>query len=143
MLDASLRDATTRRKRQANAPSCLAAAEGYNRGMRGVIGLLLLGALAACHPSTVQDYADTVAGLPPEVRLAWHLEVVGDVARWRECTAPDACGQLERSRPADEVLRVERAGHVLVDGQEVDVLRLSLAARRSCDYAGCSDMPQR
>lgn len=77
----------------------------------------------------VKDYAETVAGLPPEVVLGWDLLVVDDVARWRECTAVDACGQIERSRPAKDLLAVARVAHTSVEGRQVDVLKLSLAPR--------------
>jgi len=105
--------------------------------------LLALVACAVPRPSTVRDYGETLAGLPPETVLAWNFEVVGDVARWRECVAMDTCGTLERSRPANEVLSVERVAQASIDGRQVDVLRLSLVARRSCDYSGCSDRPDR
>ena len=78
----------------------------------------------------VKGYADTVEGLPPDTTLAWDFSIAGDVARWRECTAIDACGATERERPAGEVLAVEHVGQATAgDGGPVDVVRLSLAPR--------------
>jgi hypothetical protein len=77
----------------------------------------------------VEAYGETAVGLPPETTLAWNLVVAGDTARWRECSAIDACGQTERTRPTSELLGVERVATTSVDGREIDVLRLSLAPR--------------
>ena len=77
----------------------------------------------------VKDYTETAAGLPPEVVLGWDLVVAGDVAQWHECTAVDACGQVERSRPTKDLLAVGHAAQTSVDGRQVDVLKLSLAPR--------------
>jgi hypothetical protein len=76
----------------------------------------------------IEAYGETAAGLPPEKLLGWDLSVVGDVAHWRECTAEDACTTVERTRPTKELLAVEHVGRLTIDGAEVDVLRLSLAA---------------
>jgi hypothetical protein len=82
------------------------------------------------YANNVKGYAETAAGLPPETTLASDFRVAGEVARWRECTAIDACGRLERERPAAEVLAVEHVGHAIVgDAGEVEVVRLSLAPR--------------
>jgi hypothetical protein len=75
----------------------------------------------------VAGYAETVAGLPPDTVLAWDLRVEGGMARWRECATIDACDDVERERPASEVLGVEHVGHA--DGGLVDVVKLSLAPR--------------
>lgn len=77
----------------------------------------------------VKAYGETAAGLPPEVAYAWQLRVTGDVARWRECTSIDTCGDVERTRPASELLGVERAGEAEIDGERVEVVKLSLSPR--------------
>jgi hypothetical protein len=77
----------------------------------------------------VKAYAETAAGLPPETTLGWDLVVAGDVARWRECSSVETCGQIERSRPVADLLAVEHVARSSVDGEEVAVLRLSLAPR--------------
>jgi hypothetical protein len=78
----------------------------------------------------IKGYAETVAGLPPETLLAWDLRVEGGVARWRDCTAIEACRDVEHERPASELLAVEYVGHAGVgDGGEIDVLKLSFPPR--------------
>jgi hypothetical protein len=79
----------------------------------------------------VKGYGETVAGLPPETVLGCDLVVAGDVARWRECAAVDSCGQVERSRPAKDLIAVERVGKAAIEERQVDVLKLSLTARPS------------
>jgi hypothetical protein len=79
----------------------------------------------------VKRYGETVAGLPPETVLGCDLVVAGDVARWRECAAADSCGQVERSRPARDLLAVEHVGKTSIEDRQVEVLKLSLAARPS------------
>jgi hypothetical protein len=78
----------------------------------------------------VKAYAETVAGLPPEVVLARNLHIGGGVARWQQCTAVGACEESERERPANDVLAIE---HVRSAGNEdaggADWLSLSLAPR--------------
>ena len=82
------------------------------------------------YANNVKGYAETVGGLPPETALATDFYVAGNVAHWRECTAVDACGTLERERPAAEVLAVERVAHAAAgDAGEIDVVRLSLVPR--------------
>jgi hypothetical protein len=71
--------------------------------------------------------------------FGWDLSVAGDAARWRECTAVDACGQAERSRPANDLLAVDRVGQAGVDGREVDVLKLSLATSSEVRRAELED----
>ena len=117
---------------------------GYNTRMRWtLVACLMALVLVGCADAqttkrantpewdmkNVKDYAETVAGLPPEKVLGWDLLVVDDVARWRECTAVDACGQVERSRPTKDLLAVARVAHTSVEGRQVDVLELSLAPR--------------
>jgi hypothetical protein len=77
----------------------------------------------------VKGYGETAAGLPPDTTLGWDLVVVGDVARWRECTAVDVCGQVERSRPAKDLLAVGHVARTFIEGREIEVLKLSLTAR--------------
>ena len=81
------------------------------------------------YAKNVKGYGETVAGLPPEKVLAWNLVVVGDTARWRECTSLDVCGNVERSRPASDLLGVERLEATEIDGGRTEVLRLSLSPR--------------
>jgi hypothetical protein len=79
----------------------------------------------------IAGYAETAMGPPPDVAYAWDLDFVGDVARWRECSTADACTNVERSRPASDLLAVAPAGRAHVgDGPEVDVVKLSLAPGR-------------
>jgi hypothetical protein len=77
----------------------------------------------------VAGYAETAAGLPPDVVLGWDLRVAAGVARWRECAAIDDCTDVERERPAGELIAVERVGKRTTDGGDVDVVKLSLAAK--------------
>jgi len=81
------------------------------------------------YAKNVKGYGETVAGLPPEKVFAWDLVVVGDTARWRECLSIDECGQVERSRPASELLGVERLKETDLDGRRIEVLKLSLSPR--------------
>jgi hypothetical protein len=75
-------------------------------------------------------YGETAAGPSPDIALGWDLRVAGGVARWRECTAPDACSDIARERPADQLIAFERVGRRADrDGRELDVVRLSLAPR--------------
>jgi hypothetical protein len=93
------------------------------------------------YAKNVKAYAETAAGLPPDVAFGWRLTVSGDVARWFECTAIDVCGQVERQRPARELLAVERVEEAVVEGRPVEVLKLSLAPRPS--YIVPNFKPQR
>ena len=77
----------------------------------------------------VKAYGETVAGLPPDTVLGCDLVVAGEVARWRECAAVDSCGQIERSRPAKDLLAVEHVGQTSIEERQVEVLKLSLTAR--------------
>ncbi len=77
----------------------------------------------------VKAYGETAAGLPPDVTYGWQLRVTSDVARWRECTSVDACGNVERSRPASDLLGIERVGEADVGGERVEVMKLSLSPR--------------
>ena len=77
----------------------------------------------------VRGYAETAGGQAPDKVLGWDLVVVGDVARWRECTSVDRCGNIERSCATRDLLGVERVGQATVDREPIDVLRLSLVAR--------------
>jgi hypothetical protein len=77
----------------------------------------------------VAGYVKTATGLPPDESLAWHLEVVGDIASWRECSAVDVCTTVERRRPASDLLSFSPVGHATVEGEQVDVVRLSLSPR--------------
>lgn len=79
--------------------------------------------------SNVEAYAETAMGLPPDQVLAHDLVIVGDAARWRECTAVDACSRIERTRPAKDLVAVEHVAKTSVDGEEVEILKLSLVAR--------------
>jgi hypothetical protein len=111
--------------------------------MRFVRGIVVALACSACvDPLTtkpvsgpawelknIEAYGETAVGLPPDTTLAWDLVLSGDTARWRECTATDACGPVERSRPTSELLAVERVATTTVADREVEVLRLSLAPR--------------
>jgi hypothetical protein len=105
-------------------------------------GLLLLIAATGCvDPLTshatngpewevknVKGYADTVAGLPPDVVYGWGLVVEGDLVRWWECSTVEVCGSIERERPKHDVLAVEKVGSTDAgDGGRVDVLKLSLS----------------
>jgi hypothetical protein len=81
------------------------------------------------YASNVKAYGETAAGLPPEVAYAWDLRIAGDVARFYECTAVDACTKVERTRPASEVLGIQKAGKAEVEGEVVTVMKLSLTAR--------------
>jgi hypothetical protein len=74
----------------------------------------------------VSNYAETVKGGDPETAYGWDLRIAGGVARWRECASAEECGEIERERPASEVLAFERVGIV----HDTDVLKLSLAPRR-------------
>jgi hypothetical protein len=79
----------------------------------------------------VKGYAETAAGLPPDVVYGWGLVVEGDVVRWHECSTADTCGFIERTRPKQDVLSIEKVGQGSAgDGGMVDVLKLSLAPGR-------------
>ena len=113
--------------------------------MRRAIHLIGLLGLAACvdqhknapapvpepvfYAKNVKAYGDTVAGLPPDVVYAWDLRVAGDVARFYECTAIDACSKVERTRPASEILGMQKVGKAEVEGEIVTVMKLSLEPR--------------
>ncbi len=101
-------------------------------------------AVAGCHepinaspPSNVawdvknvDGYIQTAKG-EPDTAFAWDLRFAGGIARWRECPTTDACGNVEHEQPASEVLAVQQAGKARgPDGNEVEVVRLSLAPRR-------------
>jgi hypothetical protein len=77
----------------------------------------------------VEGYVETAAGLPPEEQLGWDLVALGELVRWRECSAPDACSTALRTRPTRDLVALDSIGHAEVDGRQVDVVRLSLAAR--------------
>ena len=81
------------------------------------------------YAKNVKAYGETAAGLPPDVVYAWDLRVAGDVARFYECTAIDECGKVERTRAAKEVLAVQKAGKAEVEGEVVQVMKLSLSPR--------------
>jgi hypothetical protein len=79
----------------------------------------------------VKGYVETVAGPPPETAYGWDLHVTGDVAQWRECSSAEQCGDVERERPAADLIGFARVGRIERDnGHEVDVLSLSLAPHR-------------
>ncbi len=80
----------------------------------------------AFYANNVKNYGETAAGLPPETVYAWDLKVAGDIARYYECTAADACTKVERTRPAKEVLGVQKAGKAEVEGEVVTVMKLSV-----------------
>ncbi len=113
-------------------------------GMRLVVLALSALATSACvdsgapHPvqwapvwttKNVEGYVETAIGLPPEQQLGWDLVVAGELVRWRECSAPDACTTLERMRPTRDLVALDTVGHAEINGREVDVVRLSLTAR--------------
>jgi hypothetical protein len=79
----------------------------------------------------VKAYGETAAGLPPETAFGWDLVVAGGVAKWRECASLEECGNVARSRPAKDVVGVERVGKTSTPEGEVEVLKLSLAPRPS------------
>jgi hypothetical protein len=73
-------------------------------------------------------YGETVAGLPPDKAYGWDLSVAGGTARWRECKGPNECSEIERERPAGDLLSFKPVGRIAgVDGGDVEVLELSLA----------------
>jgi hypothetical protein len=88
-------------------------------------------ATPAFYVDNTKAYADTAAGLPPETVYAWDLRIEGQDARWRECASPEICGTVERTRPVKELLGKQRVGETSVEGRRVDVLKLSLEARRT------------
>jgi hypothetical protein len=78
----------------------------------------------------VARYGETVTGqAPPETSFARDLTVAGGRARWRECSAPDACTGIERERPAEELLSYAPVGEIEHDGGVATVYRLELAPR--------------
>lgn len=77
----------------------------------------------------VKAYAETTKGLPPEIVYGWDLTLTRELARWRECAAADSCSRTERSRPTSELLGVEHASEIELDGEKVEVLKLSLTPR--------------
>lgn len=79
----------------------------------------------------VKAYGETAVGLPPEVTYGWQVGVAGDVLTWRECPAVDRCGRGERTRAASDLIAIERVGEVEIDGERVDVVKLSLAPRKT------------
>ena len=81
------------------------------------------------YAKNVKGYAETAGGLPPDTVLAWDLSIVGDLARWRECASADTCTMVERTRPAKDLVGVERLGETTVEGRKAEVVKLSLAAR--------------
>jgi hypothetical protein len=108
----------------------------------GVVLLALASAASGCvddrthqvaepvfYARNVKAYAETAKGLPPDVVYGWDLTVTSEAARWRECPSVDACGRAERSRPAKDLLGVEHAADLDVDGTKVEVLKLSLSPR--------------
>ena len=81
------------------------------------------------YAKNVKAYGETAAGLPPETVYAWQLRVTGDEARYFECTAVDVCTKIERSRTAKDLLGVKAVGKADVDGENVEVVELSLEPR--------------
>lgn len=81
------------------------------------------------HLKNTQSYAETAAGLPPDVTYGWNLRVGSDVVRWRECASVETCGHTERTRPANELIALERVGEVEIEGEHVEVMKLSLTPR--------------
>jgi hypothetical protein len=81
------------------------------------------------YAKNVKAYGETAAGLPPETVYASQLRVTGDEARYFECTAVDTCTKIERTRAAKELLGVKTVGKAAVDGENVEVVELSLAPR--------------
>jgi hypothetical protein len=80
--------------------------------------------------NNVKNYAETAKGLPPEVVYGWGLKIDGDNAKWNECTSKEECHKVERTRPKKELLGVEKiAQQADVEGEQVDVLKLSLEPR--------------
>lgn len=113
-------------------------------GMRLVSLVLVLLAASGCVDSggrqpvqfapawaakNVEGYVETAAGLPPEDQLGWDLVIAAEHVHWRECSAPDTCTTVERTRPTQDLVALASVGHAEVDGHQVDVVRLSLAAR--------------
>lgn len=83
----------------------------------------------AFYAKNVKGYGETAAGLPPDEVLAYDLTVVGETARWRECTSATECTTVERTRPSTELVGVERVGTSRIDGRTIEVVKLSLTAR--------------
>lgn len=66
---------------------------------------------------------------PPETALGWNVVVTDDLVRWRECTALDACGHVERSRRVDELVGAAHVAQTTVGGRPIDVIKLSFPPR--------------
>lgn len=86
-------------------------------------------ATPAFYAKNVKGYGETAAGLRPDQVLGHDLTVVGDVARWHECSSLTECTTVERTRPAADLVGVERIGEATIDGRKTDVVKLSLTAR--------------
>lgn len=80
------------------------------------------------YEKNVRGYVETAAGLPPDTALGWDLVIADNVATWRECATVEACGQRGHSRAAKDLVAVEHVGQTSVEGSQVDVLKLSIAA---------------
>lgn len=78
----------------------------------------------------VRGYGETALGPAPDVAYGWDLRVAAGVARWRECTSPEACTEIERECPAADLLSFTRAGRIASDGGDVEVMKLSLTPRK-------------
>ena len=81
----------------------------------------------AWYANNVEGYVQTASGEPPDRIYGWDLDVAAGRARWKECTAIDVCGAIERERPASDLLAFEHVGRAHAgDAGDVDVLALSL-----------------
>ena len=57
------------------------------------------------------------------------LVVTSEIVRWRECEGVGSCADIERSRPAKELLAIEHVAEITLDGRRIEVVRLSLEPR--------------
>lgn len=72
----------------------------------------------------VRGYGETVVGRPLELGYGWDLRVVAGVARFRECTSAAACTDVERERPASDLVSIEPVGRLPFDAGGAEVLRM-------------------
>jgi hypothetical protein len=106
----------------------------------------------AASPADAVVAGAMVAAQPPgettETVYGWHLEVVGDQAKYFACSAVDACSFRAVQVNASSLVAtkvVSRAVPVRDDGtsaEEVDVVRLTISHERPTKRGGVSSDPR-
>ena len=118
--------------------ACAAPREGVHAG--NPVDVAYASAMTAKELAKSKDH-ETVYG--------WKLEVVGERARFFECSGEDVCGERIVDVPARSVVAVKPVARVRptrADGselEETDVLRLTLARDVTTSRGGVTSDPQR